>query len=57
MEKEEAERIAKSVATKWYKEEYGGYHWATADEVVEDFLIWLLSKKPQEGKYCSDGVG
>ena len=57
MEREKIEEIAKSVATKWYDEAYGGYHWATADEIVEDFLMWLLSKPSQKGKYCSDGVG
>ena len=48
MEEEEVQRIAKSVARKWYKEEYGGYHWATADEIVEDFLVWLLSDLPKK---------
>lgn len=57
MEEEKIKEIAESVATKWYDEVYGGYHWATADEIVEDFLVWLLSKKPKEEKYCSDGVG
>ena len=48
MDEEEVKRIAESVATKWYEETYGGYHWATADEIVEDFLIWLLSKSPEK---------
>lgn len=36
--------MAFDLAQKWYKEEYGGYHWNTADELVENFLLWLLEK-------------
>jgi len=38
-------KIASRIAQKWYKEEYGGYHWGTADEIVEEFLIWLLTDR------------
>jgi len=56
MTNEEIRKIATYLAQEWYKEHYGGYHWATADEIVEDFLLWLLGQK-EEGKYCSEGVG
>lgn len=28
-------------AGMWYVEDYGGYHWKTADEIVEEFILWL----------------
>lgn len=38
------EELAKELAKHWYNEEYGGQSWWTADEIVEDFLLWLLGK-------------
>lgn len=45
MTKKEIEASAKKLARFWYEEEYGGQHWWTADEIVEDFLIWLMENK------------
>ncbi len=41
--KDEIERAMRAydLARKWYKEDYGGYH-GTADEIVEEFILWLL---------------
>jgi len=32
--------LAFDLSKKWYKEDYGGYH-GTADEIVEEFILWL----------------
>ena len=32
--------LALDLSKKWYKEDYGGYH-GTADEMVEEFILWL----------------
>jgi len=41
--KDEIERamFAYDLSRKWYKDGYGGYHWGTADEIVEEFILWL----------------
>ena len=42
-EREESEHneFASELATKWYNDDYGGYH-GTADEIVEEFILWVL---------------
>lgn len=32
---------ARELAKKWYDDDYGGYHWGTANEIVEEFIMWL----------------
>lgn len=43
--------FAYDLSKKWYKEDYGGYH-GTADEIVEEFILWLYKNggKIDEGK-------
>ena len=42
MDKEKAiEELAHDLSRKWYEDGYGGYHWSTADEIVEEFILWL----------------
>ena len=44
--------FAIDLARDWYNEGYGGYHWKTADEIVEEFILWLY-KNGGEIKYES----
>ncbi len=37
----EIEKFATDLSKKWYGDDYGGYHWGTADEIVEEFILWL----------------
>ena len=40
-DKEQLKEFARDLAEKWYNDGYGGWHWGTADEIVEEFIIWL----------------
>ena len=44
MNEEDENRLkmrAYNLSRKWYKDGYGGWHWGTADEIVEEFILWL----------------
>lgn len=41
MEKEKIDKLASDLAKKWYDDDYGGWSWKTANEVVEEFILWL----------------
>ena len=50
MKQGDVQLLAEYLASEWYADDYGGYHWATADEVVEEFILWLY-KNGGEIKY------
>lgn len=41
MKEKEIDKFASDLAKKWYDDDYGGWSWKTANEVVEEFILWL----------------
>lgn len=52
MTDKELRKFALNLSKKWYRDGYGGYHWSTADEIVEEFILWLYKHggEIKEGK-------